>query len=176
MKFTKSELEMIYQYAAADKAETIAGLKKIAPVIKDTLTRVIVENTIDKLQKIPDPECSQFIDDTKAHFLDKRDNSIRRQLATASEQTKEPIMQGHDLMGLERFMEETKHMVTLDVLNNDSPVGYKGERYRFFLSDEGYQNARKSEQRGEIKIKSHAAVMVGKLYPDKKLNRQEHEH
>lgn len=168
MKFTNSELEMIYQYAAPTKEETLAGLKEIVPVIKDTLTRVIVENAIDKLMKIPEPECSRFIADTKAYFLEKRDNSIRRRLAEANAQVKEPPMQGHDLTGVERFMQETRHMITLDVLNNDSPVGYKGERYRFFLSDEGYKNAKKSEQRGEIKIKSHAAVAAGKLYPDKK--------
>ena len=168
MKFTDSELEMIYQYAAPTKAETLAGLQEIVPLIKDTLTRVIVENSIDKLTKIPEPECSRFIADTKAYFLEKRDNSIRRRLAEAKAQAKEPLMQGHDLTGLERFMPETRHMIPLDVLNNDSPVGYKGERYRFFLSDEGYRNAKKSEQRGEIKIRSHAAVTAGKLYPDKK--------
>lgn len=168
MNFTKSELEMIYQYAAPTKAETLAGLKEIVPVISDTLTRVIVENTIDKLQKIPEPECSQFIADTKAAFLEERDNSIRRRLVEAKAQTREPVLQGHDLMGEERFLPEARHMITLDVLSNDSPVGYKGERYRFFLSDEGYQNARKSEQRGEIKIRSHAAVCAGRLYPDKK--------
>ena len=168
MNFTNSELEMIYQYAAPTKAETLAGLKEIVPVIKDTLTRVIVENAIDKLQRIPEPECSRFIANTKAGFLKERDNSIRRQLAEAKAQTKEPITQGHDLMGLERFMEDTQHMITLDVLSNDSPVGYKGERYRLFLSAEGYQNAKKSQQRGEIKIRSHAAVCAGHLYPDKK--------
>lgn len=168
MKFTNSELEMIYQYAAPTKEETLTGLKEIVPVIKDTLTRVIVENTIDKLKKIPEPECSRFIADTKAYFLEKRDNSIRRRLAEAKAQVKEPPIQGHDLTGVERFMQETRHMIMLDVLNNDSPVGYKVERYRFFLSDEGYKNAKKSEQRGEIKIKSHAAVAAGKLYPDKK--------
>ena len=168
MRFTNSELEMIYQYAAPTKAETLAGLQEIVPVIKDTLTRVIVENAIDKLTKIPEPECSRFIADTKTHFLEQRDNSIRRQLAEAKAQAKEPVMQGHDLTGLERFMPETRHMITLDVLNKDSPVGYKGERYRFFLPDEGYRNARKSEQRGEIRIRSHAAVAAGKLHPDKK--------
>lgn len=127
----------------------LAGLKEIVPVIKDTLTRVIAENAIDKLTKIPEPECSRFIADTKA-------------------QAKESLMQGHDLTGLERFMPETRHMITLDVLNNDSPVGYKGERYLFFLSDEGCKNAKKSEQRGEIKIRSHAAVAAGHLCPDKK--------
>lgn len=166
MNFTHSELEMIYQYTAPTKAETLAGLKEIVPVISDTLTRVIVENTIDKLQKIPEPECSRFIADTKAAFLEERDNSIRRRLAEAK--AKAPVMQGHDLMGEERFIPEARHMITLDVLNNDSPVGYKGERYRFFLSDEGYKNAKASERRGEIKIRSHAAVCAGHLYPDKK--------
>lgn len=168
MNFTNSELEMIYQYAAPTKAETLAGLKEIVPVTQDTLTRVIVENAIDKLQRIPEPECSRFIASTREDFLNQRDNSIRRQLAEARARTREPIMQGHDLTGVERFLPEARHMITLDVLSNDSPVGCKGERYRFFLSDEGYQNARKSEQRGEIKIRSHAAVCAGRLYPDKK--------
>lgn len=168
MKFNESELEMVYQYAAANKATTLAGLQEIVPIIRDTPTRAIVERTIEKLQAIPEPQCSQFITDTKASFMDKRDTSIRRQLAEAKEQAKQPVMQGHDLMGLERFMEDARHMITLDVLSNDSPVGCKGERYRFFLSDEGYRNAKKSEQRGEIKIRSHAAVMVGHLHLDKK--------
>lgn len=168
MNFTHSELEMIYQYAAPTKEETLAGLKEIVPVISDTLMRVITENTIDKLKRIPEPECSRFIADTRAAFLEERDNSIRRRLAEARAQAKEPVMQGHDFMGLERFMPDTRHMITLDVLNNDSPVGYKGERYRFFLSDEGYKNARASQQRGEIRIRSHAAVCAGHLYPDKK--------
>ena len=50
MTFTRSELEMIYQYAAANRAATVVGLAEIIPVIKDPLTRTIVENTIDKLE------------------------------------------------------------------------------------------------------------------------------
>lgn len=46
MRFTNSELEMIYQYAAPTKAETIGGMKETVPVIKDLLTRVIMENAI----------------------------------------------------------------------------------------------------------------------------------
>ncbi len=34
MRFTNSELEMIYQYAAPTKAETIDGMKETVPVIK----------------------------------------------------------------------------------------------------------------------------------------------
>ena len=161
---------MIYQYAAADRAATVAGLAEIVPVLKDPLTKAIVENTIDKLEKIPEPECSRFIADTKARFLEERDNSIRRRLAEAKAQ--QPVMQGHDLTGMERFLPETRHMIVLDVKTSDSPVGFPGERHRYFLSDEGYKNARASEGRGEIKIKSHAAVAAGKLYPDRKPERE----
>ena len=67
---------------------------------------------------------------------------------------------------------ETRHMITLEV-QKDCFVGFKGERFRFFLSDEGYRNAKCSEQEGEIRIKSHAAVVAGKLYPNKKMKQQE---
>ena len=170
MKFSKSELDIICQYAAPTKAETIAGMKETVPVIKDLLTKAIVENAIRKLERIPEPECSQFIAATKARFLAERDNSIRQRLAAAKLQ--EPIMQGHDLSGKERFRPETRHMITLEV-QKDCFVGFKGERFRFYLSDGGYRNAKHSEQDGEIKIKSHAAVVAGKLYPDKKPRQQE---
>ena len=160
----------IYQYAAPTKAETLVGMKEIVPVIKDILTKAIVENAIRKLERIPEPECSQFIAATKARFLAERDNSIRQRLTAAKLQ--EPIMQGHDLSGKERFRPETRHMITLEV-QKDCFVGFKGERFRFYLSDEGYHNAKHSEQEGEIEIKSHAAVVAGKLYPDKKPRQQE---
>ena len=53
MKFSKSELDIIYQYAAPTKAETLAGMKEIVPVIKDILTKYIpiigVENIVKAL-------------------------------------------------------------------------------------------------------------------------------
>ena len=171
MDFTKSELETLYQYAAPTKEETLAGLKEIVPVLEkkdDLLSKVI-----RKLEKLAEPECSRFIADNRAAFIEKRDNSIRQRLAAAKVGKGEPVLQGHDLAGMERFLPETRHMVTVDILNSDSPVGFPGERYRFFLSDEGYRNAKASENRGEIRIRHHAAVMAGKLYPDKKPSAQE---
>ena len=74
---------MVYQYAAGTKEDTLAGLKEIVPVIRDRQTRDIVENTIRKLDAIPEPECRRFIADTKQRFIQNRDNSIRRRLAEA---------------------------------------------------------------------------------------------
>ena len=64
---------------------------------------------------------------------------------------------GHDYMDLQRFAE-----------NNDSPVGWKGERTRLFLSDIGYEKALDSQAKGQIKILSHAKVRNGDLFYDHK--------
>lgn len=168
MRFTKSELEMIGQYAAATKEETVKKMKGMLPGISDELTRVIVRNAAEKLEKVPEPECSRFITEMRASFLGIHKKSVRLRLAEARERVKQPPILGHDLAGPERFQPETRHMIVFDVLNSDSPAGFKGERYRCFLSDQKYDNARASEKRGEIRIRSHAAVAAGKLHPDKK--------
>lgn len=76
--------------------------------------------------------------------------------------------QGHTYMDLARFDEATKHMIIFDVLTDDSPVGWKGERTRLFLSDIGYEKALDSQAKGQIKILSHAKVRNGDLFYDHK--------
>ena len=169
MRFTKSELEMVYKYEATTKEDTVKAMRDGQSAAGDDLTRmIIIRNAADKLEKLPEPECSRFIANNKAHFMGQGRSSVLRRLNEAKERLKQPVLQGHDLSGRERFQPDTRHMIVLDVLNNDSPVGFKGERYRFFLSDRRYRNAIESEKRGEIKIRSHAVVVSGKLYPGRK--------
>ena len=54
---------------------------------------------------------------------------------------------GHSILALERFMDETRHMIIFDVLSWKSPVGEKGERLRLFLSDVGYHQGGQPAQR-----------------------------
>ena len=88
MDFSKDELAMVYQYAAGTKEDTLAGMKENRSGYRDRQTREIVESTIRKLDAIPEPECRRFIADMKQRFIQKRDNSIRRRLAEAKEQTR----------------------------------------------------------------------------------------
>ena len=74
---------------------------------------------------------------------------------------------GHGYMDLQRFAEDTRHMIIFDVLTNDSPVGWKGERTRLFLSDTGYEKVLDSQAKGQIKILSHAKVRQGNLHYDR---------
>ena len=71
---------------------------------------------------------------------------------------------GHEYMDLERFAEDTRHMIIFDVLTDDSPVGWKGERTRLFLTEAGYQKSLENQEKGHIKILSHAKVRQGHLY------------
>ena len=51
-------------------------------------------------------------------------------------------------MDLERFAEDTRHMIIFDVLTDDSPVGWKGERTRLFLTEAGYQKSLENQEKG----------------------------
>ena len=75
--------------------------------------------------------------------------------------------QGHTYMDLARFDDATKHMIIFDVLTYDSPVGWKGERTRLFLTEAGYQKSLENQEKGHIKILSHAKVRQGHLYYDR---------
>lgn len=74
--------------------------------------------------------------------------------------------EGHTYMDLARFDDITRHMIVFDVLNNDSPVGYKGDRMRLYLSERGYTRVLEQQERGNINILNHAKVREGHLLYD----------
>ena len=56
---------------------------------------------------------------------------------------------GHSILALERFMDETRHMIIFDVLSWKSPVGEKGERLRLsVIFDYGIPRRRMTLPRG----------------------------
>ena len=54
---------------------------------------------------------------------------------------KDAVIRGQGLLAVERFKDDTRHMIVFDVLDRRSPVGNEGERLRLFLSDEAYRKA-----------------------------------
>ena len=82
------------------------------------------------------------------------------------------IIIGQDELALERFRDDTRHMIIFDVLDQRSPLGNKGERLRLFLTDEAYARAKAAQEQGYIRIKKHAAVVEGYILPGKKKKRR----
>ena len=94
--------------------------------------------------------------------------TLGERIALARQQSGAEKLKGHDIMALERFDPQVRHMVVFDVLSFDSFVGDKGDKMRLFLTDEGYQKALDNQERGFIKIKNHAKVHNGYLNYDHK--------
>lgn len=82
------------------------------------------------------------------------------------------VIIGQSELAVERFRDDTRHMIVFDVLNQHSPIGNKGERLRLFLSDEAYAKAQAAQERGYIHIKKHAAVIEGFILPAKRKKRR----
>ena len=70
-------------------------------------------------------------------------------------------------MDLQGFAEETRHRIICDVRTADPLGGGKGERPRLFLTEAGYQKSLENQEKGHIKILSHAKVRKGHLYYDR---------
>ncbi len=96
-----------------------------------------------------------------------KNKTIGELLDEAQKKSGEPVLAGHDIMALERFGEDTRHMIVFDVLSHSSPVGDKGERMRLFLTDAGYKKALESQIRNECKILKHAKVVKGDIFYDR---------
>ena len=78
MRFTQSELELIGQCTTPDKVLALTELRAVRRETDDPLKKEIVEDTIDKLLEVPEPECSRFIADMIARFQEKGTSSGRR--------------------------------------------------------------------------------------------------
>ncbi|MFR4199597.1 MAG: DUF5720 family protein [Flavonifractor plautii] len=98
--------------------------------------------------------------------LPEKARTIGEMLAEARQQSGAQKLSGHDIMALERFDPATRHMIVFDVLTHDSPVGWKGEKMRLFLTDAGYSKALENQEKGHIKIRNHAKVLSGDLHYD----------
>ena len=100
--------------------------------------------------------------------MPEKARTIGEMLAEARQQSGAQKLSGHDIMALERFDPTTRHMIVFDVLTHDSPVGWKGEKMRLFLTDTGYSKALENQEKGHIKIRNHAKVLSGDLHYDHK--------
>lgn len=131
---------------------------------KPTCDRISIGRLDEETEKLMD-----IIRKVQAEYrLPEKARTIGEMLAEARQQSGAQKLSGHDIMALERFDPATRHMIVFDVLTNDSPVGWKGEKMRLFLTDAGYSKALENQENGHIKIRSHAKVLSGDLHHDHK--------
>jgi len=66
----------------------------------------------------------------------RNEKTVDELLEDTRKQSGAAKLAGHDIMDLERFAPDTRHMIVFDVLTHDSPVGWKGEKARAFLTEQ----------------------------------------
>ena len=164
MNLTENEKRMVYQVESTCQAailNEIAMNKRYAP---NPEIRQTAESLLSKLRLLSDKECMALVNDVQKNYrLPGKARTIGEMLAEARQKSGAEKLAGHDIMALERFDPDTRHMIVFDVLSHESPMGYKGERMRLFLTEQGYQKARENQDRGFIKIRNHAKVTAGNL-------------
>ncbi len=117
---------------------------------------------IKKLNSLTDGECMEIVYDIRKNYrLPKGSRTVGEMLAEARQRSGAEQLKGHDIMALERFDPEVRHMVIFEVLSGDSFAGSKGDRVRLFLTDAGYQKFKERQEQGEVRIENHAKVAPG---------------
>lgn len=169
MKLNEAEMRMAYQIEATSQNAALNEIYMTWRYTQNQATKDTAESLLKKLRPLSDKECMDVIREVQANYhLPGKVRTVGEMLAEARQQSGAAKLAGHDIMALERFDPDTCHMIVFDVLSHDSPVGWKGEKMRLFLTDAGYSKALESQEKGFIKIKNHAKVRSGHLHYDHK--------
>ncbi len=78
---------------------------------------------------------------------------------------------GHDLLAVERFRDDTRHMAEFLVLA-DCPLGREGRYIRRFLSEDGYTQVVDAQRKGRVRVYKHSAVIEGHIMRPKPKKRR----
>ncbi len=169
MELNEMEKRMLYQTEGSERYEVMHELLMASRYAKDPERRRAAEGLKDKLEHLSDRECMEIVHDIRRNYrLPRGERTIGEVLAEARQKSGAEQLKGHDIMALERFDPEVRHMVVFEVLSGDSSTGEKGDRMRLFLTDAGYEKFQHKQKNGEIKIQEHMKVAQdGCLYHDR---------
>lgn len=169
MELNETEKRLIFQADGYGKSEVTHELRMCLSYIPDPVKRHTAANLARKLDAIPEQECLTLIQDIRKNYrLPPGPKTMGELLAEARRKSGAEKLKGHDIMALERFDPEVRHMIVFDVLSWESTIGDKGDKMRLFLTDEGYRKALENQDKGYIKIKNHAKVADGHLHYDRR--------
>lgn len=165
MVLNEMEKRQLFQVEGDCQTKVLDELYHTARYTTDPEQRKAAQTLSEKLRSLSAEDCMNLVKDIQSNYkLPYPPRTVGEMIAEARQQSGADKLKGHDIMALERFAEDTRHMVVFEVLSSDSPIGDKGDRMRLFLTDEGYGKALKNQENGHIKIKNHAKVSAGRLH------------
>lgn len=169
MELNEMEKNLLFQVEGDCQTKIMNELYMTVRYSNNPEQRKTAESLMAKIRVLSDGECMDLVKDIQKNFrLPHPPRTIGEKIAEARQQSGAEKLKGHDIMALERFDPEVRHMIVFDVLSYGSPVGDKGDKMRLFLTETGYQKFLESQERGEVKLKNHAKVSGGHLHYDRR--------
>ena len=162
MELSENEKRMLYQMEGCELESVIRDLRVSAMYAPRPEQRKTAESVIQKLRAMPEDESWGLVMDIRRNYhVPGGAKTIGEMLAEArqkavfgsSGEEQEGWMKGHDIMALERFADDTRHMIVFDVVSGDSDMGDLGDRMRLFLTDEGYRKLQRGAGKGKCENK-----------------------
>ena len=155
---------MIFQLEGCCRYDAVQEIAVLCRYTRDQHKRETAENLLKKLRELSEDDCKKLICDVQRNYhLPRKARTIGEMIAVARQESGARKLEGHDIMALERFDPEVKHMIVFDVLSGESPIGDKGCRMRLFLTEGGYKKALENQDKSFIQILNHAKVVQGHL-------------
>ena len=156
---TENEKRMVFQLEGCNRYDAIQEIAVFCQYTRDHDKRNIAENLLKKLRELSENDCRELICDIQKNYhLPRKAKTVGEMIAVVRQEPGAQKLEGHDIMALERFDPEVRHMIIFDVLSRESSIGDKGHRMRLFLTEVGYKKALESQDKSFIRILNHAKV------------------
>ena len=129
MELNEMEKRMLYQTEGNERYALIHELLMASRYAKDPDRRRAAESLMEKMRPLTDGKCMEVVHDIRRNYhLPKEGRTMGELLAEARQRSGAEQLKGHDIMALERFDPEVRHMVVFEVLSEDSFDGEKGDQ------------------------------------------------
>ena len=118
MKLNEAEMRMAYQIESTDPNAVLNEIYMTWRLSRNQATRDTAESLMAKLRSLSNNECMDLIREVQANYrLPGKPQTIGEMLAEARQKSGAQKLAGHDIMALERFDPDTRHMIVFDVLS-----------------------------------------------------------
>ena len=124
MKLNEAEMRMAYQIEATSQSAALNEIYMTWRYAPNRETKDTAESLLKKLRPLSDKECMDLIREVQANYhLPGKARTVGEMLAEARQQSGAAKLAGHDIMALEQFAPDTRHMIVCDVLSHELEGG-----------------------------------------------------
>ena len=114
MELNEMEKRMLYQTEGCERYAVINELSIASQYAGNPARRKAAKNLMEKLRPLSDTECMDLVRDIQKNYrLPQEGRTIGELIAEARQKSGAEKLKGHDIMALERFDPEVRHMIVL---------------------------------------------------------------